>query len=337
MYCYPLKEGLYVFFPVAVSELPAKNRQCRQLIKETDKIDLTIMPGNIWINVFLRREKLRAVGKQVHYYKKVSYRMANVIALHHQIRHFYPYYFEDNLDKIWNTACAEAMNDAAACDNQSAFFDVKCRLMGNVKDSHIFMNFTICQSGACLQHEFYYPDVNFTFIGDSLYVKNAGKSLTDKLEPWDRVIAVNDEPFEKWLASRLEITPASTHQSALKKLSTGIFRTVGDTLTVRLTLDISGEIKNVNVLVNMGRVPTSEQDYPYIAKEIEDGIWHVNFCYSSGGKLTRYSEFAEYVPQLKNARGIIFDVRGYPGFYTISALSHLIDSVISPGRIRGSD
>jgi C-terminal processing protease CtpA/Prc len=40
---------------------------------------------------------------------------------------------------------------------------------------------------------------------------------------------------------------------------------------------------------------------------------------------------------LKNAKGIIFDVRGYPQYYALSVLSHLIDSFISVGHLRGSD
>ena len=47
MYHYQLKDDLYVFFPIAISELPAKNKQSKQLIKEIDKIDLRLMPGNM--------------------------------------------------------------------------------------------------------------------------------------------------------------------------------------------------------------------------------------------------------------------------------------------------
>ena len=337
MYCYPLKEGLYVFFPIAVSELPSKNKQCRELIKRVDKIDLRLMPGNIWVNVLFRKEKLRSLAYDANYYHSVSYRLAKVIMLHHQIKHFYPYYFDDGLEKIWNVACADALIDAAICENQFAFFDITCRLIANVKDSHIFNNFTVCQDAVCIQLPFFYPDVEFTFIGDSLYVKNVGSSLSGKLEKWARVVSVNEEPFERWLDSRLAITPASTHQSALRKLSTDIFRTVGSALSLHLTLENKlGIIKNVEVPINIAD-PYSVKEYLYIAKEIEDSIWHVNLCYPSGGKLTKYKKFAEYIPQLKDAKGVIFDVRGGPMYYTMSVLAHLIDSVISPGHILNSD
>jgi len=341
MYCYPLKDGLYVFFPIAVSDLPSKNKQTQQLIKEVDKIDLQLMPGNMLVNALFRKKKIRPLLYNIPYYQNVSYRLAKVMMLHHQIRHFYPYYFEDNLDKTWNTAFVDALNDAAICDNQYEFFDVTRRLMANVKDSHIFMGFTVCKNGVCLQLDWLWPDVEFIFIGDSLYVKNVGNSLADKLEKWDRVIAVNDEPFEKWLALRLAMTSASTHQSALssEKLSTKIFQIVkGSSPPVfRLTLEnTSKEIKTAEVPVNTPD-PYFVEDYPYIAKELDDGIWHVNLCYSAGQKLTNYKKFAEYIPQLKNAKGIIFDVRGYPQIYSLSVLSHLIDSVISVGNLRGSD
>ena len=339
MYCYQLKEGMYVFFPIAISEIPAKNEQCKQLIKEIENIDLRLMPGNPFANLLFRKEKLRPLIRAVPYFQKTSYRLANVVLLQHQIKHFYPYYFEDNLDKTWDSACSEALNNAATCNDQYEFFDVTRRLMAKVKDSHIFMNFTVPLGIVALNLPYLYPDAEFTFIGDSLYVKNIGKSLADKLEKWDRVALVNEEPFERWLASRLVMTSSSTHKSALssKKLSKDIFSNVGDTTTIRLTLEnLSGEVKNTEIPVNKG-VPRFEQDYPYIAKEIENKIWHVNLCYSDKGKLTKYKDFAGYIPQLKNAEGIIFDVRGYPQYYTISVLSHLLDSVISVGHLRGSD
>jgi hypothetical protein len=112
------------------------------------------------------------------------------------------------LDKTWDTAYTGALSGMAGCCNDpSEYTDILYRLMAHVKDSHIIYTWG---------HN-YRPDAEFIFIGDSLYVKSTGNNLADKMKKWDRVIAVNNEPFEKWLSSKLAITTASTHQSALSR------------------------------------------------------------------------------------------------------------------------
>ena len=340
MYCYLLKDGLYVFFPIAVSKLPQKTRHNKQIIKETSQIDLRLMPGNPFVNMLFRKKKMETARYDIPYYKKTSYRLAKIIKLHHQIRHFYPYYLEDGLDTKWDAACTDALNAAASCDNQFDFFEVTSRLIANVKDSHIWMSFII---ELITPRIFVYglpqffPDAEFAFIGESLYIKTPGSSLSDKIEKWDRVITVNDDPFEQWLESRLTMISASTRQSALKKLTHRIFQTVGYPSEFSLTLESMSGVKKTVEVPTIPRYPNQTIDYPFIAKEMGDGVWHVNLNHSAGKMGTKYRDFSNYIPQLKNAEGIIFDVRGGPQLYSLSVLAHLIDSVISVGHLLASD
>jgi C-terminal processing protease CtpA/Prc len=124
-----------------------------------------------------------------------------------------------------------------------------------------------------------------------------------------------------------------------KKLGRAIFESEGKPANLLLTIENNkGEIQSVEMPVDSHNLLYTK-DYPYIAKELKEGVWHVNLCYSAGRKHAKYKEFAKFVPQLKNARGIIFDVRGGDGphFYSDLVLSHLIDTAISVGNLRGSD
>ena len=130
-YCYKPKENLYVNFPVAVKELPAKTKEFTQLKKEIDKTD----EGGVGlITALFNKEKAK---KSNLLFKQLSYRIADLIIRRNYIQHFYPYYLEDGLSWRWDSECRKSIEKVAITDNLSDYYTEICKLLANVNDSHI--------------------------------------------------------------------------------------------------------------------------------------------------------------------------------------------------------
>lgn len=326
-YCYKLKENFYVSFPVAVKKLPAKTKEFTQLKKEIDKIE---EGGISLISALLNKKKV----KDVHLiYKQLTYRIADVIVRRNFIQHFYPYFSEDGLSENWDQECLKSMEKIAQIDNLYDYYTEICKLLANVKDSHIniwnsfrigrFVSFYI---------PYFYPDISLNVVNDTCLVDFAGKEYENNIKRGDRVLEINKIPIENVIQQKLLEIPFSTKSYGLYRMSySGKLLEFTEKDTVfEITFQSSDPIeKSIQVKTTQGF-----DDRPFYRTNnfiqlVDNNIVYVNLCSDS----CTYKNFTQSIPEIQASKGVIFDMRGYPQFECLSIISHFIKEKIELGNL----
>ena len=129
MYCFKLRDDLYVRFPIAVSKLPANTKELQTLKKQTKNIKLRLFDQST-IKVFFHRN----IKKEINFLKSYNARIADIIIRRNFIQHFYPYFYEDGLDTNWDEICEQTYRNAALSTDVYQLYDAICTMMHNVKD-----------------------------------------------------------------------------------------------------------------------------------------------------------------------------------------------------------
>ena len=231
------------------------------------------------------------------------------------MQHFYPYF--DVVKSDWPAELRRALTSAATDLTEVAFTLTLRRLVAALHDGHGYV------SG----HEpiSYFPPCGWDWIENQLVVTRTAANGATDLKPGDVVSKVNGVPAADAIAAREEFLSSATPQlkrhRSLPQLAAGpkdsevtleILRPMGKTekITVRRTLD--GEA--------YGQLDATR---PAQVAEIKPGIFYVDL------ERIKDKGFAEALPQLEKAKGIIFDMRGYPGQLSSSAIGHLTDKPVT--------
>ena len=344
---YPIPDSLYTFkindkvkisFPMALSVMPQKTKEYTQLMKQCRKISFPAFSTPWWWKVISKKGKTIVMNRY-------EDRLANEIARYGFIQYFYPYYFEDNLHETWDSVYYEHIGKVAACADIKSFYDNICETMHHVKDSHTHVNFNgLATAGGkhlvSLSNRSLYPEIETVIQDKSLFIKHIGDSLNSYLKPGDKIIAVNDQNTEDLIEEKLQRLSYSHEMAGLSKLSSSGSILECDAASVfnpnptdtTLVLTVQREFTDT---FSVAIKPTSKTPFSgdtLFFKMLADSICYVNVC----GEIREYDSFKEIIPTLLESRGIVFDMRGYPGGMIIPILAHLTDSILSLGNIQRS-
>ena len=301
-YCYKLKENLYVNFPIALKELPAKTKEFAQLKKRIDKID----EGGVGlISALFDKEKAKK-GNLI--YKQLTYRIADVIIRRNFVRHFYPYFSEDGLTENWDSVCLNTIEKVATTDNLNDYYTEICKLLANVKDSHIniWNSFKIGKLVSSYI-PYYYPDISLCFVNDTCLVDYVGKEVENKIKRGDIVLAINKIPIEDAVQQKLLEISCSTKSIGLYVLSLRgkLMECAKKDSIFEITIQSSDTIeRNIQVKATMDKA--SYHGTNNFVKLLDNNIVYVNLCSDS----CTYKNFTKNIPVIQDSKGVIFDVRG---------------------------
>lgn len=213
-------------------------------------------------------------------------------------QHFYPYFDVTKTD--WNAALKEALQRAATDADARAFGQTLKRLVAALRDGH-----------GGVHHKDdpmppFIPPVAWDWIEGRLVVTLV-KGSAQGIAAGDLLLSIDGKPATQILSEKEALISGATPQwiryRALIELAAGMkdepvtleiepFAAPGKRAKVTLKRDSSFEIFN-------------EQPRPKI-EELEQGIIYLNL-----GQITD-ADFSEAMPKLEQAKGIIFDLRGYP-------------------------
>ena len=325
IYSYRLKENLYVNFPLAVKELPAKTKEFVRLKKEINKIfenDISLL------TYFLNKKKI----ENSHYkWQKVSYRIADVIIRRNIIRHFYPYFSEDGLAENWDLTCMKTIEEVAQTSYVKDYYTNICKLHASVNDSHtyIYASFMVGKSLASYMR-FYYPDISLSATNDTCYVNFVGKDYEAEIKKGDVVRAINHIPIETAIKQKLLEIPYSTEASGFDKIfSRGkLLESIKKDSVFEITVKSVDNIeKNIQIKTNLEYAPFyGESNFIQL---LDNNLVYVNLCSDS----CTYADFCKKISVIQDSKGVIFDLRGYPSFDVGSIISHFISEKIEMGNL----
>ena len=249
-------------------------------------------------------------------------RIADVVIAWNVFQHFYPYF--DVVKTDWPGELTGDLQSAAT-DKSPADFQLTLRhLVAALKDGH----------GNVMGPRVRYlqPPITMDWIDDQFMVTRVQKGKAEGVAPGDRVLGIDGTPLEQASAKIRPLISGATEQWIRVRMASELSTCDPDTKQISLELELFAAPKTTKTVTLPCGYPVSRNMESYTEPrpdkiaELEPGIIYVD--------LDRVTEedWNALVPRLEKAKGIIFDMRGYPGQPGIQALAHLTDSTIRSAK-----
>jgi C-terminal processing protease CtpA/Prc len=239
-----------------------------------------------------------------------STRLAAILLFWNVVQHFYPNH--DLLHEPWTDALVPALRRAATDQGESQFTITLRMLAARMEDGH---------AAVVEPHPGEAPvwPIAWRFVEEKLAVVQMDSTRAPGVRLGDEIVGLQGRPIEDWIALAREQWRAS---SAART----------DVIVARnLGLLIEGDSLDLDLRSRGGatrRVTLHDEPHPRLApaasafvSEPRPGVLYVN--------MTRVSQqmLAEREKQMTEARGIVFDFRGYP-MGSAWVAEHWVDSTL---------
>ena len=246
-------------------------------------------------------------------------RLAAVVLAWNVFQHFYPYF--DVVEADWPHTLRRSLEAAAVDESELDFLDTLRRLVADIHDGHGRVTHSSDTSS-------YRVPVLWSWIEEHLVVTYAAEEGAEGLRPGDVVVAVDGRPAGEALAE-LErtisgATPQWRRHRALAALGMGAHGSKIE-LLVRGAEGAERTVKLSPSTPLWGEGALAEPR-PETVSELEEGILYVNL-----GRIED-AAFTENVERMAQAKGLVFDMRGYPRFNFTSVVAHLIDEPVTSAQ-----
>ena len=225
-------------------------------------------------------------------------RIGDVIIAWNVFRHFYPYF--DVVGTDWEAVLPWALREAAADRDGGEFYTTLRKMVAELKDGHgRVTNQRAGQPGRV--------PIAAEWIEGRLVVTGLAGAAAGQVKAGDEIVGINGTPAAAALESAETLISGATPQwkrvrSSYEVLS-GPSRQVCE-LTIR---PIGGTAnKGLRLTYEQATVIASDPRPTSAVAELEPGIWYVDVTRAQD------KDVDEALPKLALAKGIVFDLRGYP-------------------------
>ena len=240
-------------------------------------------------------------------------RLAGIVIIWNMYQHFYPYW--DVVDVDWKNVLEQTLEEALTIKNEVDYYDLLQRLVAKANDGHGNVIPKVYQ-------EIFSPPIMLSWVEDKVIILDVQGDEKGKVGRGDQVISVEGIPVLQFLSKKEDEISAATLQwrryKALSYLLSGLKNT-----SVNLEIKtLAGENKSINLERSMQGISFNQEERPLPVTEIEPGIWYID--------LTKIDDnrFNDVLEKLVTAKGIVFDLRGYPSTSTIF-IEHIIRTQVS--------
>jgi len=218
-------------------------------------------------------------------------RLAGVIMAWNVFQHFYPYF--DVVDVDWDQELTNALRSALEDETEKDFFYTLSRLVAKLQDGHgsVYHNVWMQQTGLPIKVDWIENQVVVTMSKDPAHFQRG-----DIIQEIDGIGA------KKALLDAQEFISGSPQWKRWKSLNRFGYGEPGT--MAKLKLKRGEEVLEMEVERNFKEYLT-ESTLSNIEK-LENDIYYVNLVKAS------WAEINAKIGDLAKARGIIFDLRGYP-------------------------
>lgn len=236
-----------------------------------------------------------------------STRLADVALAWNVLQHFYPYFDVVKVD--WPQVLRETLSAAANDTDETAFLNTLRRMIAQLQDGHGGV-YNMSDRGV-----FYRVPVVFGWVEERLIITQVVDEAGG-LRPGDIVVKVDGQPSAEVLAERESLISGATLQwrrfNSVRRLGFGS----KDSQMVLDVLTQDGQTRSVT----LQRTPAQplQETRPAKVQEIKPGIFYLDLDRMAD------ADFYAVLPKLETAKGIIFDLRGYPKVMP-DLIGHLID------------
>jgi hypothetical protein len=218
-------------------------------------------------------------------------RLADIVIAWNVFQHFYPYF--DLVDVDWDRQLTLGLERALADESARDFFDTLRLLVAALQDGHGYVAHEGFTRG-------YAPPLRLGWVEDRVAVTASGD--TSRFQVGDVMVSIDGADAAEALREAERFysgSPQWRHRRALAALPQGDEGTVA-----RFVLERAGQRLEVSAeRTEQGGRWRPER--PHI-EELRPGIFYVNL------DNTPMPDIDARMPELAAARGVIFDLRGYP-------------------------
>lgn len=235
-------------------------------------------------------------------------RLAAVAQAWNIFHHFYPYF--DAVDGDWLGALPKYLQAAAVAEDGRAAGDVLSRLVSMLNDGHGNV------AGAARTRDGFFPAA-VRWAGKDLVVTGLGRGVKG-LSVGDVIVAFDGKPVASVYAEMTQLISSATdgYARSRSQMMFAMWPTADPVpLSVRRP---DGSVAKVEVPRGPSYVADRSERRPANGSALGDGIVYFDM---NGAPM---SELAKHLEALKNAKGIVFDMRGYPGDAGGDILKHLM-------------
>ena len=240
-----------------------------------------------------------------------STRLADVALAWNILQHFYPYFDVVKVD--WPQVLRESLAAAANDANEIAFVTTLRRMIAQLQDGHGGVRLTTDS------RFFYGVPIVFGWVEDRLIITQVADEAGGLL-PGDIVVKVDGKPSAEVLTEKEALISGATLQWRR-------FNSVGDlgfdSKDSQLVLDVQTQDgQSRSVTLQRAPVHPLQETRPPKVQEVKPGIFYLD--------LDRIvdEDFHAMLPKLETAKGIIFDLRGYPKV-SQDLICYLIDKPVT--------
>ena len=230
--------------------------------------------------------------------KSRATRLAAVILAWNVFQHFYPYF--DVVKTDWSAALPKYLQRAASDQDDIAFHRTLRAMIADLKDGHGSVNYRFAPFS-------FSAPLRAEVIENKLIVTGVGPALAAGLRPGDEIVQIGDTPAADAVADAAALVSGATPQwirnSAERQALSG---PNGKNVLLAVRSPGTADTRPVIAKFEAFQQISGDARPKEVVAEPQPGIWYVD--------LTRAQDpqFESAVPKLAAAKGIVFDMRGYP-------------------------
>lgn len=218
-------------------------------------------------------------------------RLAGVVIAWNVFQHFYPYF--DVVDTDWDAVLTEALRRALQGGSEQEHLHTLRWLVAQLHDGHGNVWHPSLDQTAL-------PPFSVDWVQDRVVVVATADAET--FQVGDIVLTLDGEPATE-VVHREAAFFSGTERLRRYRALHGFGR--GERGS-EVTLEIQRADEQQTVIAPRNRVTPLREPRPEDIEQIEEGIWYVNLDTAEMARIDAHLE------QLSTARGVIFDLRGYP-------------------------
>lgn len=242
-------------------------------------------------------------------------RIGAVIVAWTTLEHFYPYF--DVVDADWPAALPAALSRAARDPDGTAFLTTLRTLVARLHDGHGYVNSPAAGGPSPLP-------VEWAWVGASLVVTVPDPA--GRFQRGDIVESIDGRPVDQWYERLLPSISAATDQWARWRALTELRQIPPEGGKTRLTVRRGDSQTSIELARTTNDPQPKPEPRPASGAELAPGIVYFNLDGATGPQLDAAME------KLAAAKGIVFDLRGYPGDAGMLVLQHLATAPIQSAK-----
>jgi C-terminal processing protease CtpA/Prc len=260
-----------------------------------------------------------SVGRPVGSGNDRATRLAAVMIAWNVFEHFYPYFDVAGTD--WAEVLRSSLTAAAEDKDADQFATTLRRMVAALRDGHGGVAGGSNTAWAA-------PPIVWTSVSGRVVALFSVGAQTP-VSPGDALISIDGRPVADVLAEKERLISGATPQwIRYRALGELITRTPGSTVQVEIEPFAEPNTRRtVTLRATAAPVALAEEPRGNKVRELEPGIYYLDL-----NRVTD-ADFAAALPSLLNAKGIVFDMRGYPRLQNVTEFfGHLTDKLVTSAQ-----